>query len=101
MDVEGISNLQNLQSLSLNQNRLENLGSSLGVLGFLKDLSLADNYLNRLNHALLGCEKLQRLDIRGNRLSELLGLSSCTQLTFLDVSKNRLESLEVRFHFIL
>ncbi|GMH42643.1 hypothetical protein BSKO_10562 [Bryopsis sp. KO-2023] len=94
-DTEGINGLQRLRSLSLNQNRISNLGSETWTLRFLTELSLANNNIQALDNRLIGCSALQRLDLSGNSISHIQGVCSCARLTYLDISRNRIESLEI------
>eukprot|EP00051_Salpingoeca_urceolata_P001480 m.41294 g.41294 ORF g.41294 m.41294 type:complete len:363 (+) comp11446_c1_seq1:797-1885(+) len=90
---DGIGRLRNLFMLKLMSNRLTSLPPSVDQLTSLRQLCLAYNPLS--DHSFLSrLPQLEALSLGGNEYtampSQLLGL---TNLTFLDLSNNNLESL--------
>lgn len=87
-----------LKSLSLSDNQLESLNSSLVYLTNLYWLMLANNRIKTLNGELIGLSNLEVLVIRGNQIENLDGsLHNLSKLENLDASQNRISTLGESF----
>ncbi|KAB1206553.1 Protein NSP-INTERACTING KINASE 1 [Morella rubra] len=89
-----ISNLTNLQSVTLQNNNISGqIPSELGRLQKLRTLDLSiNNFTGQLPNALHRLKSLQYLRLNNNNLSGAIPstLANMTQLTFLDLSYNNL-----------
>ncbi|XP_026191375.1 uncharacterized protein LOC34621459 [Cyclospora cayetanensis] len=100
--LEGYENLRSTE-LHVAHNRIDIVGGGLGgidgpgllSLPLLEHLDLSYNSLRHLRGlacAPLGCIRI--LELRGNGLSKIEGLTSCCRLEVLDLSDNRLRRIE-------
>ncbi|XP_078179308.1 LRR/ubiquitin-like domain protein [Carex rostrata] len=91
---EGLLSLKLLSFLSLNNNRLTALPSSLGSLTSLRQLHLAFNNLTALPTELASLTHLEVLKANNNRISLLpLSIGNCKSLIEIDLSSNLLTEL--------
>ncbi|CAH9129262.1 unnamed protein product [Cuscuta epithymum] len=91
---EGIESLKSLRALSLDENRLTILPSSLGVLTNLKQLYIANNQLTSLPIEIGLLKELERLEANNNRLSTIpASICRCASLLTIDISSNLLTEL--------
>ncbi|CAH9129259.1 unnamed protein product [Cuscuta epithymum] len=91
---EGIQSLKSLIVLSLNENRLTILPSSLGALTRLRQLHISKNKLTSLPIEIGLLTKLEVLNARTNRLSTIpTSISGCASLEYVDISSNLLTEL--------
>lgn len=93
---QGLSMLENLTSLNLSNNRIDNKG--LGIISQIKslrELRLRDNALNgELNVQVGNVRTLELLDLSGNAIANLPdSFCNLTALRTLKIDGNRLESL--------
>ena len=87
---ESLSELTQLQSLDLTNNRLTALPRWLGNLKQLHSLNLSANRLSEIPEWLGECTQLQSLDLAGNQLSDLpISLSKLVNLKNLQLSLAR------------
>ncbi|XP_057954302.1 plant intracellular Ras-group-related LRR protein 8 isoform X2 [Malania oleifera] len=95
---EGLTFLESLTILSLNQNHLTTLPSSLGPLTSLCQLHVANNLLKHLPAEIGLLTQLQVLKANNNRLSTIpTSIGSCSSLTEVDLSSNLLKELPETF----
>ncbi|XP_062205484.1 plant intracellular Ras-group-related LRR protein 8 [Phragmites australis] len=95
---EGLSCLKKLLSLSLSQNRLVNLPSTLGSLTSLRELRIANNMLDYLPVEIGSLKHLQILIASNNRITSLpSSIGDCESLTEVDLSSNLLAELPEAF----
>ncbi|KAL2486175.1 Leucine-rich repeat [Abeliophyllum distichum] len=95
---EGITLLKSLTVLSLNQNHLTTLPSSLGALTSLKQLHVANNKLTCLPTEIGSLAKLEVLKAQNNRLSSIpASIGGCISLVEVDLSCNLLLELPEEF----
>jgi len=86
--------LNNLESLSLANNRLTHIPSEIGNLANLQFLDLSNNYLTHLPSSLAELVNLQFLDLARNRLAYLPPeIGSLTNLEFLGLSSNDIKTI--------
>lgn len=87
--------IDNLVDLNVSRNRLSgSLSTKLSNLHRLTTLDISENELDAIEHALIGCTKLQKLNLSGNRI-EKLGVSQLSKqldLIELDASRNRIDT---------
>ncbi|XP_074267810.1 plant intracellular Ras-group-related LRR protein 8 [Silene latifolia] len=89
-----LSQLNNLQYLSLNHNLLTYLPPSIGALTSLHHLHVAGNLLQSLPLQISNLTRLQILNVSSNRLSTIPPcIGDCGSLTEVDVSSNLLVML--------
>ncbi len=89
-----ISDLKNLEHLSLQSNWITHLPDKIGLLTNLKTLDLSNNLLRRIPTSIGNLVNLERLDIRNNELIEVPDeLFVLKKLTSLDLSNNILSSI--------
>ncbi|HMX39803.1 MAG TPA: leucine-rich repeat domain-containing protein [Saprospiraceae bacterium] len=95
-----IQEMDNLQTLSLSDNRLLTLGNALQKCSQLKVLEVDNNDLQEFPMAALtNCTQLEELSARGNALSQLpRALSTLKYLKVLDVGDNKLSSLDTALY---
>lgn len=92
---DSIGNLQNLTTLLLKGNGLEQLPALVGQLCLLKVLDISMNKLSSLPN-LSGLSQLTTLNVSINSLAGSfpdIGLGKCGKMSLLDVSVNQLEDL--------
>lgn len=89
-DLTPLKDLTDLAILSLDNNKLENLNGIPS--NKLVRLSLEDNELTQVD-ALAGLTKLETLFISKNQLRNIDGLANLTNLKILDLNKNELSDL--------
>ncbi|CAL4925253.1 unnamed protein product [Urochloa decumbens] len=95
---EGLSCLQKLLNLSLSQNRLVSLPSTLGSLASLRELRIANNRLDNLPIEIGSLKHLQILIANNNRITTLpSSIGDCESLTEVDLSSNLLTELPEAF----
>ncbi|KAG2537749.1 hypothetical protein PVAP13_9NG335700 [Panicum virgatum] len=95
---EGLSCLQKLLNLSLSQNRLVSLPSTLGSLTSLREFRIANNRLDNLPIEIGSLKHLQILIANNNRISALpSSIGDCESLTEVDLSSNLLTELPEAF----
>ncbi|CAN6310930.1 unnamed protein product [Urochloa humidicola] len=95
---EGLSCLQKLLNLSLSQNRLVSMPSTLGTLTSLRELRIANNRLDSLPIEIGSLKLLQILIANNNRITALpSSIGDCESLTEVDLSSNLLTELPEAF----
>ncbi|KAJ4979894.1 hypothetical protein NE237_010674 [Protea cynaroides] len=95
---EGITSLKSLKVLSLSQNHLTTLPSSLGTLTSLTQLHVANNKLTSLPSEIELLTQLQILSASNNRLSSVpSSIGNCRSLIEIDLSSNLLVELPETF----
>lgn len=95
--VSGLQALTALQRLCLDGNRLTALPEGIGGLTALRQLAMAGNDLAAIPEKAVGpglMAGLESLDVSGNRLGSLGGISLLVNLQSLDLSRNGLEAVE-------
>ena len=91
---ESIGELGNLQVLSLNYNRLTRLPESIGELGNLRELNLVDNQLTELPESIGKLGNLWKLNLNHNQLTELPeSLMELKNMQYLFLRQNNLEDI--------
>ncbi|XP_020085999.1 plant intracellular Ras-group-related LRR protein 8 isoform X1 [Ananas comosus] len=91
---EGLSSLKVLTLLSLNQNRLTTLPSTLGSLTSLRQLHIANNKLKSLPAEMGSLSQLEILIASNNRITSLpSSIGNCRSLIEIDLSCNLLAEL--------
>ncbi|KAK8571687.1 hypothetical protein V6N12_027762 [Hibiscus sabdariffa] len=98
LDIKGLANLTNLKKLDLSNNRIESLESYKELkLTHLRELNLDSNLLsNSVFASLKGFSNLKSLSIGYNKLKgslDMKGFNYLTNLTYLDLSENEIESV--------
>ncbi len=89
-----IGRLRRLRVLKLSGNRLKALPACVGDLAALEELDVSSNALGTLPEAIGQLQHLRALDASFNQLTELPpSLVSCRSLTTLDLTSNRIASL--------
>ncbi|KAJ7401490.1 leucine rich repeat containing 7 [Pitangus sulphuratus] len=91
---DGFTQLLNLTQLYLNDAFLEFLPANFGRLVKLRILELRENHLKTLPKSMHKLTQLERLDLGNNEFSEL-SIGKLKQLVYLDVSKNRIETVDL------
>lgn len=95
---DGLSCLQKLLNLSLSENRLVSLPSTLGSLTSLRELRVANNRLDNLPIEIGLLKHLQILIASNNRITSLpSSIGDCESLTEVDLSSNLLTELPEAF----
>ncbi|GFP91197.1 lrr repeats and ubiquitin-like domain-containing protein at2g30105 [Phtheirospermum japonicum] len=95
---EGLSSLKSLVALSLNQNNLTSLPSSLGALTCLKQLHIESNKLTCIPTEIGFLKELQVLNAQSNRLKTIPpSIGGCVSLVEVDLSCNLLAELPEAF----
>eukprot|EP00756_Hemistasia_phaeocysticola_P032666 Hpha_TRINITY_DN16421_c2_g8::TRINITY_DN16421_c2_g8_i1::g.159007::m.159007 len=102
VDLSGVCGLRNLVSLSLDSNKLggaelSSIGKAVSQLHRLEVLSLESNQLVSLAGMSLRLPSLRVLHLKGNDIVRLDGLDKLPQLRELDVSGNKLKTLDDRW----
>ncbi|KAG6538288.1 hypothetical protein ZIOFF_003402 [Zingiber officinale] len=91
---EGLSSLKSLTVLSINQNCLTMLPSTVGTLTSLCQLHLSNNKITSLPDELGSLNKLEILKVANNRLSSIPSIiGNCKSLAEIDLSCNLLVDL--------
>lgn len=86
----------NIRSLSLSENRFNELPSTLGSMINLEYLDMSNNRLRNISEAIGQLESLHWLDLSKNRIKELpQSIGDLSNLKELDLSENRLKDLPV------
>ena len=87
-----LSNLTNLISLNLAQNRLSTILCNLTTVTQLVDLDISRNQIRSVECDLSNLTRLRHLNMQGNSLQIVpSSLFALTQLTYLDLSQNEIE----------
>ncbi|XP_033630919.1 protein phosphatase 1 regulatory subunit 7-like [Asterias rubens] len=93
-EVINLENLVELHTLQLQHNRINNLGRCLSCLKKLKVLRLDSNHLRKLeSREIASCSQLTFLDISSNRIDNLTGLNCLSTLEELHATHNDLKSV--------
>lgn len=87
-----ILGMTRLNYLNLENNPLESLPVVSSASNLL-DLVLADCQLTSLGSELANCKSLERLDVRGNRITAIGDLTALAKLQVLDISDNELTTI--------
>ncbi|RUS87393.1 hypothetical protein EGW08_004847 [Elysia chlorotica] len=91
--IEGLTNLKELSHLQLQHNQISKIGRGLGSLKKLQTLRLDNNKLTKIETPeLLSCSHITTLDLSSNRLETLAPLNYLPNLEELLASGNRLKS---------
>ncbi|XP_064638751.1 protein phosphatase 1 regulatory subunit 7-like [Lineus longissimus] len=93
-NIEDLEQLQDLRELKLYDNQLRTI-QNLDCLKELVHLQLQHNKIKSLGRGIINLRKLSQLRLDHNCIMKLEGkeLTSCSQLTALDLSYNRLDSV--------
>jgi E3 ubiquitin-protein ligase LRSAM1 len=83
-----LADLNLLQVLNLNDNRLRKLPDQIGTLAQLRELFVAHNQLEKLPSTMGRLRKLTILDVAHNRLSSIQTIACMSELRVLNVSGN-------------
>ncbi|KAI8523533.1 hypothetical protein RHMOL_Rhmol13G0081500 [Rhododendron molle] len=95
---EGLTSLKSLTNLSLSQNYLTTLPSSLEALACLTQLDIANNKLTSLPDEIGHLTQLQVLKANNNRICAIpTSIGECTSLVEVDLSANLLVDLPETF----
>uniref|UniRef100_A0A0E0QZX3 Disease resistance R13L4/SHOC-2-like LRR domain-containing protein n=1 Tax=Oryza rufipogon TaxID=4529 RepID=A0A0E0QZX3_ORYRU len=95
---EGLTCVQTLTVLSLSQNRLVTLPSSLGSITHLRELRIANNRLENLPVEIGLLKHLEILIANNNRITSLpSSIGGCESLNEVDLSSNHLAELPEAF----
>ncbi len=89
--------LRRLQTLILSGNSLTVLPNEISALRYLKVLEVSHNSLVELPSSIDQCKKLKTIDVSFNELSDLKPLMGLTNLGSLQVSGNKLTSLDLNY----
>ncbi|KAL0491743.1 hypothetical protein AKO1_010201 [Acrasis kona] len=97
-DLQGWSQLclnVKLEHLEFTHNCIEGIPREIQTLGQLKILKLGNNYIRYLPEHVQGFTNLTHLDLSKNRIEEIeeCGLSELVQLVYLNLSDNRIKKL--------
>lgn len=90
-DLESLNGLVHLRELKADQNRISNLEGILNLEGLLA-LSVRNNALEHVELGYSSLKRLNRLDLSGNDLQAVGGLSALPALAHLDLSANKIQS---------
>ncbi|KAJ0084979.1 hypothetical protein Patl1_31040 [Pistacia atlantica] len=94
----GLTSLKLLQVLSLSQNCLNTVPSTLGLLTSLQQLHVANNKLTALPIEIGNLTELEVLKVNNNRISSIpSNIGNCTSLIEVDFSSNHLSELPEGF----
>ncbi|XP_038722037.1 LRR repeats and ubiquitin-like domain-containing protein At2g30105 isoform X2 [Tripterygium wilfordii] len=94
IDWEGLKSLKYLTVLSVSQNNLTTLPSSLGALTCLRQLHIAHNKLTSLPTEIGFLSQLEVLKANNNRLSNIPScIGKCSSLIEVDLSSNLLSAI--------
>ncbi|KAI8096336.1 uncharacterized protein BX664DRAFT_56853 [Halteromyces radiatus] len=93
LDIEPLRQIQSITHLNLSSNLLIDIPQSLSILYNLHSLDLAYNMISFTMgiNAVLG--NIQELNLRGNRLTNVVGLDRLWALERLDLRDNRIEDM--------
>ncbi|KMT05407.1 hypothetical protein BVRB_7g175350 [Beta vulgaris subsp. vulgaris] len=95
---QGLTEMKGLTYLSLDQNQLTTLPSSLGALTYLEQLHVASNKLASLPSEIGLLTRLEILKVNNNRLTAIPpSLGDCSSLIEVDMSSNLLAELPETF----
>ncbi|XP_031271898.1 LRR repeats and ubiquitin-like domain-containing protein At2g30105 [Pistacia vera] len=95
---QGLTSLKLLQVLSLSQNCLNTVPSTLGLLTSLQQLHVANNKLTALPIEIGNLTELEVLKVNNNRISSIpSNIGNCTSLIEVDLSSNHLSELPEGF----
>lgn len=90
----GISNLQDLEYLSLTKSRINDIGKKFAKLDKLKTLKLNNCLLAYIAHSITRLDSLERLELNNNKLKKLPSrIGNFKYLTSLKVNKNEIEAI--------
>jgi len=92
VDLTGLEYAVNLETLSLNDNRITDL-APLSGLGALRSLDISDNYVLSDLSGLSGLSGLEHLDLHRNGISDVGSLSGLTGLRTLVLRNNNLSDV--------
>ncbi|KAK4321436.1 hypothetical protein Pmani_007756 [Petrolisthes manimaculis] len=87
----GVSNLINLLTLNLQENKLKNLPESIEKLEKLKFLDVSGNLLESLPPGIAKISSLTSVNVNNNKLTLLPDFEGCVNLSVLDARHNVLE----------
>lgn len=86
--IPSLEHLTSLESLYLQENGLSSLPISIGNLGLLKVLNLGGNSLRLLPDTIIGCTRLEDLNLENNQLEKLPSRLDSLSLKLLNISGN-------------
>ena len=89
--IEGLDKLAKLRQLSLQSNRIEEIGEAVATLDKLEELYLADNGVETLPLALGKLPLLHTIDLSGNRIAELPAELRLEKVTEFWMSNNAID----------
>lgn len=93
-EIRGLDNLSELSSLQLQHNQIKSIGQGLISLRKLKQLRLDSNYLLKVEGAeLCGCVQLTYLDLSHNRIESIAAVTALPNLQELYASDNCIRNL--------
>mmetsp|Transcript_35485 Transcript_35485/g.66233 ORF Transcript_35485/g.66233 Transcript_35485/m.66233 type:complete len:1350 (-) Transcript_35485:239-4288(-) len=92
--ADSICDIETLNTLLANNNRLHELPENLGNLKNLKTLSVKSNELDGLPNSICFCESMQSINVYDNHIRRLpMDLGNCKNLEYLNVKGNILKVL--------
>lgn len=91
-DMDGIRCNRRLEKLHLHSNHIEEISVDISELKMLKELRLGHNKIRSISYHLSHCRTLRHLDLSENQLTSLDGVGALKNLSYLDVSRNGLDS---------
>ena len=86
---EEIGNLKKLESLSLQNNRILRLPSSLNKLSALRDINLSRNFVSNFPVQLGGLKHLNSVDFSNNKLTSLPNEISAVEAIEINLNQNQ------------
>lgn len=93
-----VCQLTSLRRLDVSFNKISQIPEEIGLLSNLEDFAISNNYLNMtLPTTFVRLLKLEELDIRYNKLTNIDLLSKLPKLTTLLCSKNTINTIQAQF----